>query len=101
TLTPWLASRVGKAEDMKPTNLFNRFLLWFEEQLSKFIEWYGRKLFWVLDHKLISLGTIVVLFVLTGVMMKQGIIGKELIATGDQGKFSMYLEFDKSTALQQ
>jgi HAE1 family hydrophobic/amphiphilic exporter-1 len=100
TLTPWLASRIGKAEDMKPTNIFNRFLLWFEEQLTGFINWYGRQLSWVLNHKLISVGVIVLLFVLTGVMMKAGIIGKELIATGDQGKFSMYMEYDKTTALQ-
>lgn len=101
TLTPWLASRIGKAEDMKPTNLFNRFLLWFEEQLQRFISWYGRQLSWVLSHKLITVGAILLLFVLTAVMMKQGIIGKELIATGDQGKFSVYLEFDKTTALQE
>jgi HAE1 family hydrophobic/amphiphilic exporter-1 len=30
-------------------------------------------------------------------IMKQGIIGKELISTGDQGKFKMALEFDKTT----
>lgn len=101
TLTPWLASRIGKAEDMKPTNMFNRFLLWFEVQLTHFINWYGRQLSWVLNHKLISVGVIVLLFVLTGAMMKAGIIGKELIATGDQGKFSMYMEYDKTTALQQ
>jgi HAE1 family hydrophobic/amphiphilic exporter-1 len=35
TLTPWLASRIGKKEDLQPTNLFNRFLLWFEHKLEK------------------------------------------------------------------
>lgn len=101
TLTPWLASRIGKAEDMKPTNFFNRFLLWFEKQLDNFINWYGKQLSWVLKHKLITVGIIALLFVLTGSMLKQGIIGKELIATGDQGKFSLFLEFDKTTSLQQ
>jgi HAE1 family hydrophobic/amphiphilic exporter-1 len=101
TLTPWLASRIGKAEDMKPTNFFNRFLLWFEKQLDNFINWYGKQLSWVLKHKLITVGIIALLFVLTGAMLKQGIIGKELIATGDQGKFSLFLEFDKTTSLQQ
>ena len=32
TLVPWLASRIGKKEDLKPTNFINRFLLWFERQ---------------------------------------------------------------------
>jgi len=101
TLTPWLASRIGKKEDLKPTNFFNRFLLWFERQLQKFIDWYGKQLAWVLSHKLIFVGMVLLLFVMTAAMMKQGIIGKELISTGDQGKFRMSLEFDKSTAIQQ
>jgi HAE1 family hydrophobic/amphiphilic exporter-1 len=33
--------------------------------------------------------------------MKQGIIGKEMMSTGDQGKFRLNLEFDKSTTVQQ
>jgi HAE1 family hydrophobic/amphiphilic exporter-1 len=101
TLTPWLASRIGKKEDLQPTNLFNRFLLWFERQLEQFTNWYGRKLEWVLHHKLIFTGIVLLLFVMTLGIMKQGIIGKELISTGDQGKFRMALEFDKSTSIQQ
>ncbi|MBK7009893.1 MAG: efflux RND transporter permease subunit [Saprospiraceae bacterium] len=101
TLTPWLASRIGKKEDLQPTNFFNRFLLWFEHQLENFTNWYGRQLEWVLSHKLIFTGIVIVLFAMTLGIMKQGIIGKELISTGDQGKFRMALEFDKSTSIQQ
>ncbi len=101
TLTPWLASRIGKKEDLKPSNLLNRFLLWFEEQLNLFIEWYGRQLKWVLEHKLIFTGIVLLLLLLTGLMMKQGIIGEEMMSTGDQGKFSLNLEFDKTTTVQQ
>jgi HAE1 family hydrophobic/amphiphilic exporter-1 len=84
TLTPWLASRIGKSEDLKPTNIFNRFLLWFERQLDKFINWYGKQLEWVLSHKLI-LGIMLILFVFRATW--QGIIGKELISTGDRANF--------------
>lgn len=101
TLTPWLASRIGKKEDLQPTNFFNRFLLGFEHQLQKFTNWYGKQLTWVLNHKLIFIGFVLLLFVFTLGIMKQGIIGKELISTGDQGKFKMALEFDKSTSIQQ
>ncbi|RKD15196.1 acriflavin resistance protein [Pelobium manganitolerans] len=101
TLTPWMASRIGKKEDLQLTNFFNRFLLWFESQLERFINWYGRKLEWVLSHKLIFAGLVLLLFVITAGIMKQGIIGKELISTGDQGKFRMSLEFDKSTSIEQ
>jgi len=101
TLTPWLASRIGKAEDLKPTNFLNRFLLWFEHKLNNFIDWYGNQLVWVLKHKLIFTGIVVILLIMTVLMMKQGIIGKEMMSTGDQGKFRMNLEFDKSTTVQQ
>ncbi len=101
TLTPWLASRIGKKDDLKPTNFMNRFLLWFEHQLNTFIEWYGRQLQWVLNHKLIFTGIILLLFALTLAMMKQGIIGKEMMSTGDQGKFRLNLEYDKTITVQQ
>ncbi len=101
TLTPWMASRIGKSEDLQPTNFFNKFLLWFEEQLDTFINWYGKQLEWVLKHKLAFGGIILVLIIMTAGMMKQGIIGKELIATGDQGKFRLNLEFDKSVSVKE
>jgi HAE1 family hydrophobic/amphiphilic exporter-1 len=101
TLTPWMASRIGKKEDLQPTNIFNRFLLWFEHQLQTFIQWYGKQLQWVLSHKLIFIGIIILLLVFTGGMMKQGIIGKEMMSTGDQGKFRLNLEFDKTITVQQ
>lgn len=101
TLTPWLASRIGKKEDLQPTNIMNRFLLWFEYQLNTFIEWYGRQLVWVLSHKLIFTGIVLLLFVMTLGIMKQGIIGKEMMSTGDQGKFRLNLEYDKTITVQQ
>jgi HAE1 family hydrophobic/amphiphilic exporter-1 len=101
TLTPWMASRIGKKEDLQPTNIFNRFLLWFEHQLQTFIQWYGKQLQWVLSHKLIFTGIIILLLVFTAGMMKQGIIGKEMMSTGDQGKFRLNLEFDKTITVQE
>jgi HAE1 family hydrophobic/amphiphilic exporter-1 len=100
TLTPWLASRLGKAENLQPTNFFNRFLLAFERVLEIFIEIYGRQLAWVLSHKLLFSFLVILLFAGTLGIMRQGIIGKELIATGDQGKFRFVLEFEKNTPLE-
>ncbi|MGE4290423.1 MAG: efflux RND transporter permease subunit [Salinivirgaceae bacterium] len=101
TLTPWLASRIGKKDDLQPTNIFNRFLLWFEKQLNLFIEWYGEKLKWVLNHKLAFTAFVLLLLVLTVGIMKMGIIGKEMMSTGDQGKFRLNLEFDKTVTVKQ
>jgi HAE1 family hydrophobic/amphiphilic exporter-1 len=44
---------------------------------------------------------VLLLFVLTLGVMKQGIIGKEMMSTGDQGKFRLNLEFDKTITVQQ
>lgn len=101
TLTPWLASRIGMKEDLKPTNVINRFLLWFENKLDGFIQWYGKQLSWVLSHKLLFTGFILLLSLLTLAIMKQGIVGKEMMSTGDQGKFRLNLEFDNTITVEQ
>jgi len=101
TLTPWLSSRIGKKEELQPTNFMNRFLLWFEKQLNTFIEWYGHQLEWVFRHKLLFTGIVILLAVLIFGIMKQGIIGKEMMSTGDQGKFRLNLEYDKTTTVQE
>lgn len=101
TLTPWMASRIGKSEDLKPTNIFNKFLIWFESVLDSFIDWYVNQLEWVLKHKFIFGIIILALIMGTVGMMKQNIVGMELISTGDQGKFSLFLEYDKSTPIKQ
>ncbi len=100
TLTPWLASRLGKKDELKNTNFFNRLLIGFEHQLDTFTNWYAHKLNWVLNHKIIFTLFLLLLFVLTLATMKQGIIGKELISTGDQGKFRLNLEYDQATSIQ-
>ena len=101
TLTPWIASRIGKKEVLKPTNIYYKFLIWIELQITKLTTWYGTSLEWVLNHKLLFTGIIILLFMGTGAMMKMGIMGSELIATGDQGKFRLNLEFDKSTSIKE
>jgi len=101
TLTPWLASRIGKSEDLQPTNFFNKFLLWFESQLDAFIDWYGKQIAWLLDHKKVMAFIMIPLVIMTLATMKQGIIGKELIATGDQGKFRLSLEYDKYVSVKE
>lgn len=101
TLTPWLASRIGKKEHLEPNNFYSRFLIWFEKQIDILTNWYGNNLKWILNHKLIFTGIIFLLFLAMGVMIKQDIMETELIATGDQGKFRLNLEFDKNTSLKE
>lgn len=101
TLTPWLISRIGKKEEMKPSNPFNRFLLWFEKQLDNFIGWYESALNWVFNHKLVFSGIVVALMFSVMGMARLQVIGNEMMATGDQGKFKLNLEYDKFTTVKQ
>lgn len=101
TLTPWMTSNMARIEHLDPKNPFQRFLLWFEKQLTKLTTWYHGSLEWVLSHKLIFTGGLVALFVITGWVMGLGIIGQEFVAQGDQGKFLLTMKLDKSASLQQ
>ncbi len=99
TITPWLASRFGQVTHLQAKNIFHRFLLGFERQLTRLTGWYSRQLTWVLHHKLVSGIVVLALFAGTGVMMRMGILGQEMVAAGDRGKMLLKLEFDKSTNL--
>lgn len=99
TLTPWLASRYGKITILNKDNFFHRFLIYFENVLTGFTNWYANSLKWVLKHKIIFSVFILSLFVATGMILKMGIIGSEFVAQSDKGQFRLALEFDKNTTV--
>ncbi len=99
TLTPWLASRWGKLEHLNPKNPLQAILIWFEKQLDNFTHWYSARLKWALKHRGISFGIVLLCFAGLGAMMSLGILGEELVSQGDQGKFTMKLEFDKRASV--
>lgn len=99
TLTPWLASRFGKITVLNPKNWLHRPLIVFEKGLERLTAWYGNALQWVLRHKLVMTSIVIVLFGATAYVMNMGILGSELVATGDQGKIQLKLEYDKNTTV--
>ncbi|MBL7864544.1 MAG: efflux RND transporter permease subunit [Cyclobacteriaceae bacterium] len=99
TLTPWLASRFGQVTHLRRENAFHRFLMWFESLIDKLTTWYVRQLKWTLSHKLITGFAVIAAFVATGLVMRLGILGQEMVAAGDKGKLQLKLEFDKRTTL--
>jgi HAE1 family hydrophobic/amphiphilic exporter-1 len=101
TLTPWMTSNMARIEHLDPKNPFQRFLLWFEKQLTNLMKAYHGSLEWVLSHKLVFSGGLIVLFVITGWVMGLGIIGQEFVAQGDQGKFLLTMKLNKSASIQQ
>lgn len=99
TLTPWLASRYGRVTHLNPGNYFHRFLIWFESLLTRLTAAYSRQLRWTLSHKLITTVAVIAAFVATGLVMRLGILGQEMVASGDRGKIQLKLEYDKRTTL--
>jgi hydrophobic/amphiphilic exporter-1 (mainly G- bacteria), HAE1 family len=99
TLTPWLASRFGQVTHLNSRNWFHRFLMVFESLIEKITGWYTLQLRWTLDHKLITSIAVVGAFVVTGFIMRMGILGQEMVASGDRGKIQLKLQFDKRTSL--
>ena len=101
TLTPWLASRFGKVTVLDNRKLFDKVLIVFEKGISGLIRWYSKALAWVLSHKRIMVGMVVLLFVITGYILKLGVIGNEFVTQSDKGQFRLALEYDKNTTVKQ
>lgn len=101
TLTPFLYSRFGKKVHLVRTNWLHRPMFWFDDFVNATIRFYVGKLRWVLNHKIIASVVVFLLFVATGFVMSLGILGQEMVANGDGGRFSVKLEYDKSITLAQ
>lgn len=101
TITPWLASRFGKVTILSSKNWMHKPLIVFEAWLTQLTAWYTRQLKWTLKHKMITTVSVIGAFIATGMVMKMGILGQEMVAAGDKGKILFKLEYDKSTSLTQ
>ncbi len=99
TLTPLLASRIGKLEKLSQKTIIGKFATWFENRFKKFITQYLNILKWSLANKwkVITLST--VLFVLSLMLAPLGFIGAEFITQSDRGEFAVILETSAGSTL--
>ena len=101
TVVPWLSSRFGKLEHLTGKNLFQRFILWFERMIERFTEWISGLLKWALNHKLITVLIVFVLFAGSIMLVGKGFIGGEFIPKGDRGQFIVSIELPKDASVEQ
>jgi HAE1 family hydrophobic/amphiphilic exporter-1 len=101
TVVPLLTSRFGKLEHIKGTNVFNRFILWFEEQLNKFTNWISGILEWCLNHKFVTLVIVGVMFVSSFALVGAGYIAGEFFPASDRGEFFVQIELPKDAPIEQ
>jgi len=102
TLVPWLTSRFSSILKLDPQIWYHKPLIWFEEGLEHFTyDWYTRQLKWTLNHKLITVSFVILLLFMTAGVMQMGIVGEEVVASGDRGEFQLSLEYNRNITLEE
>ncbi|WP_313376810.1 efflux RND transporter permease subunit [Chishuiella sp.] len=105
TIVPWLSSRFGKLEHITGKNLFEKFILWFEKQLTKFTHFISNLLEWCLKNTFRRIGVFIGVFALliatVGILMKGNYIGGEFFPKTDKGEFLVQLELPKDATIEQ
>lgn len=101
TIIPWLSSRFGKLEHIEGKNFFEKIILAFESQLTRFTNWVTEILEWCLDHYVRTLIAVVILFFGSIALLPLGFIGGEFFATSDSGEFLVQIEMPKDASLEQ
>ncbi|TCL71596.1 HAE1 family hydrophobic/amphiphilic exporter-1 [Hydrogenispora ethanolica] len=101
TVTPLLASRFGKLEQLTKGTLIGRFGLMFERFYAALTKDYVAVLRASLKHPLLVLFLATVLFVAAVALVPMGFIGSEFMPQSDQGVLSIQLEMPMGTKLDQ
>ncbi len=102
TLTPMLASRFSKLQDLTQNTLMGRFGRWFEKFFESFTNDYLHILKWSLGHRFSVLLIAALLFLISLSLLPLGFIGSEFMATGnDQGQYTVNMELPQGTKLEQ
>lgn len=101
TITPTLASRLGKIEKANQKTLIGRFTLGFETFFARVVRFYERVLIWCLGHRKTLYGIVFGLFVVTFSLLGLGLIGTAFMNDGDQGEFVVKIEGDPQNTLYQ
>jgi hydrophobic/amphiphilic exporter-1 (mainly G- bacteria), HAE1 family len=101
TLTPWLSSRFTKLSHLSEKNVLDRPLIWFENMIQGFQDFYRGILNWSLHHKRITFTAIMALVIASFGLIGGGFIGFEFVSGGDNGEFQIKAELPKETPLEQ
>lgn len=104
TLVPWLSSRFGKIPEITGKNLFEKFILAFENMIERFTHWISNLLKWCLKSRLNKLATLVIavlLFAGSFLFVVFGFIGGEFFPKMDKNEFLVQIELPKDASLEQ
>ncbi|HEX2922290.1 MAG TPA: efflux RND transporter permease subunit [Bacteroidales bacterium] len=101
TLTPLLASRIARLENIKNNSFLKPFIDSFESFIGKFANWLQNILRWSFSHKSIVLSLATLLFIGSVSLIPLGFIGDEFIDMGDRGEIIIQVELPKYAPIEQ
>lgn len=101
TLTPLLASRWGRLEELDKNTLWGKLNLGFESIIDAFKRGYGKILTWALGHKRYIIVGVIVLFVGAIALFPAGFIGASFIGNADKGELAIQIDLAPENTLQQ
>lgn len=101
TVTPMLASKFGKIEEMNENTLWGRINLGFEHFIDTLKEDYGKMLTVVLRKKRWLLSAVILLIIGSIALIPFGFIGGAFMPTQDQGELLINLELAPSASIYQ
>ncbi|AFM03029.1 cation/multidrug efflux pump [Bernardetia litoralis DSM 6794] len=101
TLTPFLASRFAKLTHLKKSNILDLPLIWFETFINGVKDGFESILIWTLNNKIITSVVIFAMVAASFLLLKNGFIGAEFAAQGDNGEFLVNIEMPKDTPIEQ
>lgn len=92
TVTPLLASRFSKIEQLTNKTFIGSFALWFENLFNRIVVVYERVLRWSLNHRKVIYASVTALIILSFSLVGMGLIGTAFNKNGDKGEFVIKLE---------
>jgi HAE1 family hydrophobic/amphiphilic exporter-1 len=99
TLTPLLASRIGKLEKLSQRTIIGRFSIWFEKKFRELVQKYLILLRWSLNNRWKVLLVVFILFVASLLLAPLGFIGAEFMTQTDRGEFAVILEMPAGSSI--
>lgn len=100
TITPMLASRFSRKEELNEKSIFGKFGLFFENFFNRLTNLYTRVLKWSLNNrKKVLFGTLL-LFISSFVIVGLGFVSFEFMPVADRGELLISLEIEPGAKIQ-
>lgn len=101
TVTPLVASRIGKIQDLTKKSLIGHFSNWIEANYRKMLNAYESTLRWGLNHRRTVYLLTTLLVILSLAMLGTGLVGTAFMKDGDQGEFIVKIEGEPQNTVYQ